>query len=135
MSYTDPQNPQPLQDNRTTDNRGANTTAWVVAAVVALVAILGVVFMVTNQTPGADPAEVARAQDLGRAEGMLAGAQSTAEAARQAAATAVDRAAADTARATAEARQAADRAARSADDAAANASDTVPVTPPEPAPQ
>lgn len=136
MSNTDPQNPQaPLQENHTTDNRGANTTAWVVAAVVALVAILGVVFMVTNQTPGADPAEVARAQDLGRAEGMLAGAQSSADAARNAAVVAADRTATAASDASADARAAADRAARSADDAAANASATVADKPPEPAPQ
>ena len=128
MTNTNPQTPR-------SDNGGSNTTAWVIAAVVALVAILGVVFMVTNQTPGADPAEVARAQDLGRAEGMLAGAQSSADAARNAAVAAADRTAAAASEASADARAAADRAARSAEDAAANASDTVPITPTEPSPQ
>ena len=56
MTNTNPQNPE---------TRGSSSTAWVVAAVVALVAIIAVVFMVTNQNSGADPAEVARAQDLG----------------------------------------------------------------------
>ena len=136
MTYTDPQEPHaPLQENHTTDNRGSNTTAWVVAAVVALVAIAGVVFMVTNQTPTNDPAEIARAQDLGRAEGMLAGVQSGADAARDAAVTAADRTAAATSQASADARDAADRAARSAEDAAANAADTAADQPSEPLPQ
>ncbi|MDP1739258.1 MAG: hypothetical protein Q8L23_17675 [Caulobacter sp.] len=135
MTEANPQTPSPLQDNRSTDNRGANTTAWVVAAVVALVAIIAVTFMVTSQPDMNDPAEIARAQDLGRAEGMMAGAQSSMDAARSSASAAADRTAADASQASADARAAADAAARSADSAAANAADTVRETPPEPTPQ
>ena len=77
MTYTDPQTPPPV-DDRSAGPRGANTTPWVVAALVAVVAIIAVAFMVTNQTaPDQDETAVAQARDLGRAEGALAGAQST----------------------------------------------------------
>ncbi|MDP1630559.1 MAG: hypothetical protein Q8L66_03980 [Caulobacter sp.] len=116
MSNTEPQTP--LQDNRVTDNRGSNATAWVVAGIVALVAIIAVAFMVTTNNNRPDDTAITQAQDLGRAEGMLAGAQATVDAARDSANAVADRTAAETAQASADARAAADRAAQSAQDAA-----------------
>lgn len=134
MSYTDPNLPpqRPVHETRVTDNRGANTTAWVVAALVAVVAIIAVAFMVTNRDPATDETAVAAAMEQGRAEGMLAGAQSSLDSARIAAASAADATSAEASRAAAEARAAADSAARSAEDAASNASATI--TTPAPAP-
>lgn len=129
MTNSDPQTPAPV-------TRGSNGIAWLAAGAVALAAIVAVAVMVTNQQSDVDPAEVARAQDLGRAEGMLAGAQTTLDVARSSATAAADRTAADAAQASADARAAADAAARSAQDAASNAAnratDPAPV---EPAPQ
>lgn len=140
LSYTDPTPPpRPAPEVRVTEVRGSNTTGWVAAAVVALVAIIAVTFMVTNRSAEPDATEVARAIEQGRTEGMLAGAQSTLDSARATTAAVADRTAAEASQAAADARAAADEAARSATDAASNASDSVTVTEPvttdQPAPQ
>jgi len=139
LTYTDPTPPRPVPEVHVTDNRGSNTTAWVVAAVVALVAIIAVAFMVTNRSAEPDAAEVARAIEQGRTEGMLAGAQSTLDSARDTTAAVAAQTAADASRAANDARAAADAAARSADAAANNAADTVTITEPattdQPTPQ
>ena len=130
MTCTDPQNPPPV-DNRSVGPRSSNATPWVVAAVVAVVAIIAVAFMVTSQTvPEQDDVAVAQARDLGRAEGALAGAQSTLTVARDAASEAAARTSADAANAASDARAAADRAARSASDAATSATPLPGDTPP-----
>ena len=118
MTNIDPHNPPPY-DSRATASRSGSSTPWVGAAVVAVVAIIAVAFMVTRQTaPETDAAAIAQAQDLGRAEGALAGAQSTLNAAENAARTAAAQTGAEAAQAAADARAAADRAAQSAQDAA-----------------
>lgn len=136
MTNIDSQNPPPV-DNRSTGPRGGSATPWVVAAVVAVVAIIAVAFMVTSQTPAEpDATALTQAQDLGRAEGALAGAQSTLDVARDAASTAAAQTTADAARAANDARAAADRAAQSASDAAAiGRSQTTETPPSEPLPQ
>lgn len=137
MSYTDPNLPpqRPVHETRVTDNRGANTTAWVVAALVAVAAIIAVAFMVTNQPPAEDETAIAAALEQGRAEGMLAGAQSSIDSARAAADSAASATAAAASAAADDARAAADSAARSAEDAANSASATAPDTMGEPDPQ
>lgn len=140
MTYTDPTPPpRPAPEVHVTDNRGSNTTAWVIAAVVALVAIIAVAFMVTNRSGEPDATEVARAIEQGRTEGMLAGAQSTLDSARATANAAASQTAAEASQAAADARAAADSAARSADSAATRAADSVTITEPvvteQPAPQ
>ncbi len=136
MTQIDPNTPhRPSPDVHVTDNRGSNSTAWVVAALVAVVAIIAVAFMVTsNQNDATDPDAIAAAADQGRAEGMLSGAQSSLQSAQAAAASAADSATAQGNQAAAEARAAADAAARSADDAARNASDSMSDTMGEPRP-
>lgn len=136
MTQIDPNTPhRPTPEVHVTDNRGSNSTAWVVAALVAVVAIIAVAFMVTsNQNDATDPDAIAAAADQGRAEGMLSGAQSSLQSAQAAAASAADSATAQGNQAAAEARAAADAAARSADDAARNASDSMSDTMGEPRP-
>ena len=136
MTYNDPQTPPPV-DNRSTGPREGNATPWVVAAVVAVVAIIAVAFMVTNQTPAEpDSTAITQAQDLGRAEGALAGAQANLDMARDAASNAAAQTNADASRAAADARAAADRASQSANDAAAiGRSQTTETPPSEPLPQ
>ena len=122
MTQIDPTTPhRPTSQVHATDNRGSST-AWIVAALVAVVAIIAVAFMVTSrQANSTDPAEVALAAERGRAEGMLSGAQSSLDSARSAAASAADSTAAQAGMAAADARAAAADAARSADNAASDA--------------
>lgn len=136
MTYTDPQTPPP-GDSRAAGARNGNATPWVVAAVVAVVAIIAVAFMVTSQTPAEpDSTAITQAQDLGRAEGALAGAQANLDMARDAASARADQTTAEAARAAGDARAAADQAAQSASDAAViGRSQTTDTPPPEPLPQ
>ena len=136
MTNADPQTP-PSADSRSTGARSGNATPWVVAAVVAVVAIIAVAFMVTSQTPPEpDSTAITQAQDLGRAEGALAGAQSNLDVTREAASAAAAQTSTDAARAANDARAAADRAAQSASDAAAiGRSQTTDTPPSEPLPQ
>ena len=115
---------------RTRDSGGA--AGWWVAAFVAVIAIVGLVFWMNSQ-PG--DAQLQAAQDQGRAQAALDSATAQAQAAASSAATASANAADSMARSTQaaadSARAAADHTARAAQDAASNASDTVS----EPAPQ
>jgi uncharacterized membrane protein len=122
VTQIDPTTPhRPTSQVHATDYRGSST-AWIVAALVAVVAIIAVAFMVTSrQANSTDPAEVALAAERGRAEGMLSGAQSSLDSARVAAASAADSTAAQAGMAAADARAAAADAARSADNAASDA--------------
>ena len=141
MTQIDPNAPhRPKPQVHLTDNRAASSTAWVVAALVAVVAIIAVAFMVTSgQNEATDPAAIAAAADQGRAEGMLSGAQSSLDSARAAAASAADSTAAQASMAAADARAAAADAARSAEDAASRATPAAPqpdtMGEPQPAPQ
>ena len=111
----------------TTEVRESNA-AWWIGALVAIVAILAVVFLVTR-SPATDDVDLTSAIEQGRAQGALEATQSSLSDAQAAA----SRAAEEAARATAEAREATARAAASAADATANAADTVTeVVTPEP---
>ena len=144
MTQIDPTTPhRPAPQVHMTDNRGSST-AWIVAALVAVVAIIAVAFMVTSrQANSTDPAEVALAAERGRAEGMLSGAQSSLDSARSAAASAADSTAAQAGMAAADARAAAadaadaartvDNAASDAASSASSAADTM--GEPQPVPQ
>jgi hypothetical protein len=132
VTYTNPNTPpeRPVHETHVTDNRGSNTTAWVVAALVAVVAIIAVAFMVTNRQAEPDQTQIAQAIDQGRAEGMLAGAQATIDSARVSADAAAASTAAQAQAAAEAARQSADQAARSAETVASDAGATVSAPPP-----
>ena len=113
----------------TTEVRESNAARWI-GALVAIVAILAVVFLVTR--PANDDADLTTALEQGRTMGALEATQDGLSDAQAAAARAADQAA----QATAEAREATARAAANAAEATANAADTVTetVTPPPLAP-
>ena len=138
MAYVDPQVPP---TERVVEGRDRNTTGWMVAGIVAIVAVIAVVFMLTQRPDNLTREQMMQAQEQGRAAGMMEGAQSNmtssaqqaqfaAEDAARAAGVAADTARRDTERAAANASQAAQAAA---DRAAAPAT---PVdAPPAPTPQ
>ena len=105
--------------------RPGSATPWVLAAIVAVVAIIAVAFLMSSRT---DPTEgeIASALDASRAAGYVEGATTAitanAGAATMAADAAASRTAAEASAAAADARAAAERAANSANDAAADAS-------------
>jgi hypothetical protein len=110
----------------TTEVRESNA-AWWIGALVAIVAILAVVFLVTR-SPATSDTDVTNALEQGRAQGALEATQQGLSDAQAAASRAADQAA----QATSEAREATARAAAKAADATANAADSVAetVTPP-----
>jgi hypothetical protein len=103
----------------TTEVRESNA-AWWIGALVAIVAILAVVFLVTR-SPATDDADISSALEQGRAQGALEATQQGLSDAQAAASRAAD----DAARAAAETREAASRAAANAAEATANAADNV----------
>lgn len=124
-----------MEARRETNN---NAVGWLVAGVVAVIAILAVAFMVMNNNQAPTAQDLQTAADNARTQGIVEGTnaalssvQSSAQTAAASAQSAADQAAADTRAAAASARDAADRAAASAQDA------TTPATPVEdqPAPQ
>lgn len=102
-------------------------TGWWIATIVAVVAVMGLIFLYTNSRPG--EADLQAAQDAGRSQAMMesaaAQAQSAAQSASAASANAADSMARSTQAAADSAKAAADRTAQAAQDAASNASDTV----------
>jgi uncharacterized membrane protein len=109
-------------------------TSWLIAGVVAVVAIIAVAFMVQPHDNQATVDQVAAAAQQGRAQGMVEGAQSTLAAQQAAPSTsAYDQAmSAQTARQAQQAAadaQAAAQQARSASDSASNAADRAATTP------
>lgn len=124
-----------IQARRETNN---NAVGWLVAGAVAVIAIIAVAFMVTNNNNGPTAQDLQTAADNARTQGIVEGSnaalssvQSSAQSAAASAQAAADQAAADTRAAAAQARDAADRAASSAQDT------VTPASPPEekPAPQ
>jgi hypothetical protein len=103
----------------TTEVRESNA-AWWIGALVAIVAILAVVFLVTR-SPATDDADISSALEQGRAQGALEATQQGLSDAQAAASRAAD----DASRAAAETREAASRAAANAAEATANAADNV----------
>jgi hypothetical protein len=94
-----------------------NAVGWLVAGVVAIVAIIAVAFMVMSGNPAPTAQDLQTAADNARAQGIVEGANSTLSSVQSGAQSAADQTAADTRAAAASARDAADRAASSARDA------------------
>jgi hypothetical protein len=101
-----------------------SSAAWWIGALVAIVAILAVVFLVTRG-PADTSDDVATALEQGRLVGALESTQSSLSSAQDAAARATSDAAAATANASANAAEAARAASERAADAAASAADRV----------
>jgi len=107
--------------------RSDGSTGWWIAALVAVIAVMALVFLYTNTQPR--DAELQAAQDAGRAQAAIDNAanqaQSAAAAATAASANAADSMARASRAAADNAARAADQTAQSVDSAASNASDTV----------
>jgi len=108
-----------------------SSTGWWIATIVAVIAVMGLIFLYTSR-PG--DADLQAATDAGRAQAAVENAatqaQNAANSASAASANAADSLARSTQAAADNAKAAADRTAQSADQAAANASDTVSDQPP-----
>ncbi len=120
---SDPAYVSPVEVRRESNN---NAVGWLVAGVVAVVAIIAVAFMVMgNSTPAPTAQDLQTAADNARAQGIVEGSNATLNSvqssAQSSAQSAADQAAADTRAAAASARDAADRAAASARDATTSA--------------
>ena len=111
--------------------RSGSSAGWWVAAIVAIVAIFGVIFMI-NQSNANDDAALQAARDQGAAEATLGNATANAQAAASNAAQAAQDAAGNAARATESAAQAAAQRTQAAADNAADAARDVSTTEPDP---
>lgn len=113
-----------------------SSTGWWIATIVAVVAVMGLIFLYTSR-PG--EADLQAATDAGRAQAAVENATTQAQAAATSASVASANAADSMARSTEaaanSAKAAADRTAQAADQAAANVSDTVQDQPPTNNPQ
>lgn len=119
-------------DTPVTVVRTSNATPWIIAAIVAVVAILAVAFLMTNRSePVTNADDLAAAMDAGRAAGYVEGATTAMSQAAPAPILvptydgSADRSAAEASAAAADARDAAERAA----DSAAAADTSVNTTP------
>jgi hypothetical protein len=135
------------EDLRAEARRGDNTAAWLITALVAVVAIIAVAFMVgsANRDAAITQEDLSTVAEQARAQGALEGAQagynaaasqaqSTYNAATANAQLAADRAAAEARAASAESRAAAERArANAAEALSSTTTTTVPAE--EPVPQ
>jgi hypothetical protein len=110
--------------------RRGSSAGWWVAALVAIVAIVAVIFMYTNANPTQSQLDAAR--DQGATEANLATASASAQQAASVAAQAAQDAAAGAARATENAAQSAANATAQAADATADAARDASTTEPEP---
>jgi uncharacterized iron-regulated membrane protein len=117
--------PTTLRREEVRVTHGSNNAGWWIAALVAIVAIVGVIFVINN---GSTPADLQNARNEGAAQQALSTAASDAQVAASRATQAAQDAAHSTAQATETAAQAAaDRtgqAARTATDAAQDAATT-----------
>ena len=116
------------EEVRTTER---SSTGWWIATIVAVIAVMGLIFLYTSR-PG--DADLQAATDAGRAQAAVENAatqaQNAANSATAASANAADSLARDTQAAADNAKAAADRTAQAADQAASNASATAPDQPP-----
>ena len=111
---------------------GGNATAWIIAAMVAVVAIIIIAMLMMNR-PDTNTDDLTAAMDASRAAGYAEGANTAMSQVPPATTTilpvdsgAAERSAADAAASAEAAREAAERAADSVDDAAARATNTTP---------
>lgn len=116
------------EEVRTTER---SSTGWWIATIVAVIAVMGLIFLYTSR-PG--KADLQAATDAGRAQAAVENAATQAQVAANnasvASANAADSLARSTQAAADNAKAAADRTAQAADQASANASATVPDQPP-----
>lgn len=94
-----------------------NAVGWLVAGVVAVVAIIAVAFMVANSNGSPTAQDLQTAADNARQQGIVEGSSAALSNIQSSAQSAADQAAADSRAAAASARDAADRAAASVQDA------------------
>ena len=118
------------EPERVVVHRGGSTAGWWVAAVVAIVAIFGVIFVINSSGPTRDDLQAAR--DQGTVEANMANATQGAQQAATSAAQAAQDAATGAARATESAAQAAATSTAQAADATADAARDVSTTEPDP---
>lgn len=126
MTYVDPQ--VPPTERVIEVRREGNTAGWLVAGVVAVVAVVAVTFMLTSRPNDLTQDQLVQAQEQGRAAGVIEGAQSTVAASAQQAQLAAESAARQAGDAADAARRETERAAASASDAAQDAADNVAAT-------
>ena len=122
MTYTDPQIPP---TERVIEVRERNTTGWMVAGIVAIVAVIAVTFMLTQRPSETTQDDLLQAQEQGRAVGVIEGAQSGVASSAQQAQFAAENAARNASAAADEARRETERAAANASQAAQDAADRV----------
>ncbi|MBX3480279.1 MAG: hypothetical protein KF842_07755 [Caulobacter sp.] len=125
---------QPRQTS-SEEPRGGNTAMWVVAGLVAVVAIIAVAFMVAsaNNAQSVSQDDLDRVAEQSRLQGMVEGAQSTYNAATTQAQVAANQAAADARAAAQDTRDAAEQARISSQQALDRAAEPAPA-PSEPPP-
>ena len=70
MTYTDPQIPP---TERVIEVRERNTTGWVVAGIVAIVAVIAVTFMLTQRPDTTQPVELRSRTSMTRSVGGIWG--------------------------------------------------------------
>ena len=75
MTYVDPQIPP--TERVVEIRREGNTTGWIVAGIVAVVAVIAVAFMLNQRPADTTQDQLLQAQEQGRAAGVIEGAQSS----------------------------------------------------------
>lgn len=123
MTYVDPQIPP--TERVVEVRRESNSTGWIVAGIVAVVAVIAVAFMLTQRPADTNQDQLLQAQEQGRAAGVIEGAQSSVATSAQQAQFAAENAARNAGAAADEARRETERAAANASQAAQDAADRV----------
>lgn len=123
MTYVDPQIPP--TERVVEVRREGNSTGWIVAGIVAVVAVIAVAFMLTQRPADTNQDQLLQAQEQGRAAGVIEGAQSSVATSAQQAQFAAENAARNAGAAADEARRETERAAANASQAAQDAADRV----------
>lgn len=119
MTYIDPQMPP----ERVIEVRERNTTGWMVAGIVAIVAVIAIAFMLTQRPNDMAQDQLLQAQEQGRAAGIVEGAQAGMVSSAQQAQMAAESAARNATAAAESARRDTERAAADASQAAQDAAD------------
>jgi len=126
MTYVDPQIPPTTRVVEV--RREGNTTGWIVAGIVAVVAVIAVAFMLNQRPADTTQDQLLQAQEQGRAAGVIEGAQSSVATSAQQAQFAAENAARNAGAAADEARRETERSAANASQAAQDAADRVAAT-------
>ncbi len=128
MTYTDPSLPPvQRQPERVVEvRRESSPLGWLVAGVVAIVAVIAVAFMLTSRPMDASTDQIAQAQEQGRAAGLIEGAQVGLQTGAQQAQAAAESSARDAAAAADAVRRQTEAQAQNAADAAQNAAANAP---------